>query len=374
MKFLKIRSIFRLTTISCLLMACQSNSFKIKGHVKGLTEGDTLILTNNELSAINGDRSQGERIIIDKNGNFEYKGSADSVEECILYNPKSEYNFYVFYREPGAQLKMNLYTGPVLEDYNYITGTKLNNALTTITNKIEILQKNIAKIAVEYKIKDSTNKDYNKIEKISQQIRTIIIHSINDNINNELGYKLIIDYGLNWNINDNVIFSLIHKLPIQKKQRPEIKNIISELRKRSNSSIGKQITGFQMSSPEGKDISLYREIKKNKITIIDFWASWCDPCRKSISSLTKLYSKYHNKGLGIIGISLDAETNDLEKAIKEMNIKWVQMSDFKGWNNTGVEILGITTIPYTIVVDNKGIILTKELDTNELIEYIKERL
>jgi len=374
MKFSKINFIFRLTTISFLLMACQSNTFKIKGHVKGLTKNDTLVLTNNELSAINGDISQGERIVLDENGNFEYEGSADSVEECVLYNPKNEYNYYTFYREPGAKLEMNLYTGPVLEDYNYITGTKLNNALTTITNKIETLQKNIGKIAKGSNIKDLTTNERNRIENTNQQIKTIIIHAINDNIKNELGYKFITNYGFGWDINDKVIFSLIQNLPDKMRQRPEIKKIISELRKKSNSSVGKQITGFQMLSPDGKDISLYREIHKNKITIIDFWASWCGPCRKSMPYLAKLYSEYHNKGLGLISISLDSETNDWEKAIKEMNMKWIQISDLKGWDNTGVEMFGITTIPYTIVVDSKGIILAKELDTEKLINFIKDRL
>lgn len=370
---MKISSIFGLTTISCLLMACQSNSFKIKGHVKGLTEGDTLILTNDKYSIINGNGLHGERIAIEKNGNFEYEGLADSVEECILYNPRNEYNYYVFYREPGAKLKMNLYTA-LLEEHNYITGTKLNNDLTAITNNIETLQKNIAKIAKVSRIKELTTDEHNKIKKINQQIKTIIIHAINDNIKNELGYKFITNYGFGWDINDKVIFSLIQNLPDKMRQRPEIKKIISELRKKSNSSVGKQITGFQMLSPDGKDISLYREIHKNKITIIDFWASWCGPCRKSMPYLAKLYSEYHNKGLGLIGISLDSETNDWEKAIKEMNMKWIQISDLKGWDNTGVEMFGITTIPYTIVVDSKGIILAKELDTEKLINFIKDRL
>lgn len=374
MKFSKIGSILRLTTISFLLVACQSNSFKIKGHIDGLTEGDTLILTNNKLSAINGNISKGESIVIDKNGDFVYQGLADSVQECVLYNPKSEYDYYTFFREPGAKLDMNLCSGTKLGDYNYITGTKLNNDLTKITNNIETLQKKIGEISKGSNKKVLTTEERTKIENINQQIRTIIIHAINDNLKNELGYKLIVDHSFNWNINNNVLFSLIQNLPDNPRQRPEIKKIISELRKRSNSSVGKQITGFQMLSPDGKDVSLYREIKKNKITIIDFWASWCGPCRKSISRLTNLYSEFHNKGLGIISISLDNEAPNWEKAIKDMNMKWVQMSDLKGWDNIGVEIFGITNIPYTIIVDSKGTILVKNPDSERLIDFIRNNL
>ena len=374
MRFSKISSIFRLTTISFLLVACQSNSFKIKGHINGLTEGDTLILTNNKLSAINDNRSQGESLVIDKNGDFVYEGLADSVEECVLYNPKSGYDYYTFFREPGAKLDMNLCSGTKLGEYNYITGTKLNNDLTKITNNIETLQKKIEEISKRSYKKVLTAEERTKIDNINQQIRTIIIHAINDNQKNELGYKLIIDHSFDWNINNNVLFSLIQNLPDNLRQRSEIKKVISELRKRSNSSVGKQITGFQMSSPDGKDVSLYREFKKNKITIIDFWASWCGPCRKSISRLSSLYSEFHNKGLGIISISLDNEATNWKKAIKDMNMEWVQMSDLKGWNNIGVEVFGITNIPYTIVVDNKGTILAKNPNSEKLIDIIRDNL
>jgi thiol-disulfide isomerase/thioredoxin len=371
---MRISSIFGLTTISILLIACQSNSFKIKGHISGLTEGDTLILAN-DLNSMNENRIHGEKIAVDKKGHFEYSGIAGSIERCVLYNPKSDYNYYVFFREPGVSLNMNLNAGtPDQEGYNSINGSKLNDDLTSITNSVEKLQKEISKIAKSSPTSRLSEEKQNKIKMLEQKIRTMIIHGINDNAKNELGYYLLTSYSQGWGIDENVIRSLINNIPPKIRKREKISKMISLLRIRNNSSIGKLITGFQMLSPEGKDVPLYKEIKKNKITIIDFWASWCEPCRAEIPDLAKLYKSYHSKGLGIISISFDSDAEKWKKAIKDMNMKWVQMSDLRGWESVGAQGLGITSIPFKIIVDANGVILSKDLKGKELTDFIKDNL
>lgn len=367
---MRIYSLFGLAAISGLLIACQSNTFKIQGHIAGLAAGDTLFMTQ-DISNANHD----DTIIIDRNGNFEYNGIADSVERCALYNAKNNDDYFVFFKEPGVGLKMNLKTASLDkgEGSNSVQGSKLNEDLTSITNKVDKIQKEISFIEKNSSA-DGQDKANIKVNVLEQRIRTLIIHAINDNAKNELGFFLLTSYCQDREINSDVMFSLIHKLPAKMSSREEITQIVSVLKSQSNASVGKLITGFQMPSPENKNTRLYDEIKKNKITIIDFWASWCGPCRKEMPDLSKLYNRYHAKGMGIIGISFDKDASKWKKAIHDMNMNWVQMSDLSGWESLAAKELGITSIPFTIIVDNKGVILDKGLNGEELTQFIKEKL
>jgi thiol-disulfide isomerase/thioredoxin len=270
---------------------------------------------------------------------------------------------------------MKLYTGPASTGFNYVNGSKLNDDLTSITNTIEKCQNEITRIEINAKAKNVPEERYQtKIQILQQQIRTIIIHGINDNINNELGYYLLTSYSNGWGIDDNVLLSLIHELPQKAKKSENILKLTAALRAKNNIAIGTRIIGFQMPSPDNKDVVLYNEIRRNKITIIDFWASWCGPCRESIPNLNSLYMNFHHRGLGIVGISLDSDLNEWSQAIKELHIKWTQMSDLKGWNNLAAESLGITSIPFNIIVDDSGIILAKNLKADEISTFVKNKL
>lgn len=373
---MKIKHLGGLTAMSIFLTACQSNIFSIHGHVTGLTEGDTLLLTSadNSEGIWNSNLPHpGEKIAIDKNGNFNYEGIADSIEECFLYNPQSEYYFYVFFKEPGVNLQMNLHSGTLLSGFNYIQGSKLNNDLTSVTNTIDSLKIASARIINIRSKAELSSAEEEKVEEIERRIQTLIINSINNNISNELGYYMLTDYGRFWNIDDNVLYACIGKMPAKMRERHEIKKIVEKLEKKSNRAIGQNLKGLRMPTPNGKIVSVSQEIKKNKITIIDFWASWCVPCRKEMRNIIDLHDKYKNKGVGVIGISLDSNVDEWEKAIKKLNIQWLQLSDLKEWDNAGVKLFNIHNIPYTVIIDNQGNIIGRDLRGKQLSDFIEER-
>lgn len=131
---------------------------------------------------------------------------------------------------------------------------------------------------------------------------------------------------------------------------------------------------FTMNDIEGKMISVKDEFTKHTITVIDFWASWCGPCRQEMPNLVKTYKKYKDKGLGIIGVSLDEDGEQWKNAIKEMNMSWLQLSDLQGWDNSAAQMYGIQSIPFTIIVDNNGSVINAGLRGIDLENFIHNYL
>lgn len=129
---------------------------------------------------------------------------------------------------------------------------------------------------------------------------------------------------------------------------------------------------FTQTSLGGEDMLL--SDFTGKYVLLDFWASWCLPCRKVNPDLVKLYHKYKGKGFEILGISLDEDKGKWEEAIKSDSLSWQQVSDLKGWKNEVAELYGISAIPQSFLVDPQGKIVAKNLKGEELDKKLEELL
>jgi thiol-disulfide isomerase/thioredoxin len=111
-----------------------------------------------------------------------------------------------------------------------------------------------------------------------------------------------------------------------------------------------------------------------KYTILEFWASGCEPCSTEHPILRKIYNLYHEKGLNIISISGDVDSNDWKNAIKNDSLTWTNISDLRGFTNVAFMIYRIKGIPQIILLDEKGIIIDDELGQKDLEHEIEIRL
>ena len=137
-------------------------------------------------------------------------------------------------------------------------------------------------------------------------------------------------------------------------------------------SIGSMAPDIVLNSPEGKEIAL--SSFKGKVVLVDFWASWCGPCRKEMPNVVKAYAKFKDKGFEIFGVSLDKEGDRWVEAIKNDGITWPQVSDLKHWESDVVRLYNIQGIPYTVLLDREGKILAKNLRGAELEQKLAEVL
>jgi peroxiredoxin len=138
------------------------------------------------------------------------------------------------------------------------------------------------------------------------------------------------------------------------------------------SAIGQKAGEISLPNPDGKTIALSEF--KGKYVLIDFWASWCGPCRKEMPSVVAAYAKYKNKGFEIYGVSLDQSKEKWVEAIAKDGITWPQVSDLKFWDSEPAKQYGVQSIPYTVLIDKEGNIIAKNLRGEELDKKLAEVL
>jgi thiol-disulfide isomerase/thioredoxin len=139
----------------------------------------------------------------------------------------------------------------------------------------------------------------------------------------------------------------------------------------ANRMIGTMAPSFLLKDPKGKEYTL--EDFKGGYTLVDFWASWCAPCRVANRKITPLYNKYKDKGFKIVSISFDDDKEKWVKAIEEDQIPWVQVSDLKGFNASEIKKLyKVKTLPTTYVLNPEGKVVDQHLKHNELEKLLEE--
>lgn len=159
------------------------------------------------------------------------------------------------------------------------------------------------------------------------------------------------------------------------KKFPNDKNVImfhEVVERMLSTNVGQFAPEISLPSPDGKEIAL--SSLKGKLVLIDFWASWCGPCRKEMPNVIKIYSKFKNKGFEIYGVSLDQDKEKWMEAITKDGINWPQVSDLKYWDNVAARIYNVQGIPYTVLIDKDGKIIAKNLRGQELEKKIAEVL
>lgn len=136
--------------------------------------------------------------------------------------------------------------------------------------------------------------------------------------------------------------------------------------------VGMVAPDFTLKTPDGKPVSLYGV--KAKAKIIDFWASWCGPCRAQNPNVRRMYDKYHDQGLEIISVSLDSKMDPWLKAIEKDQLPWIHVSDLNGWESAVAKMYGIKGIPHIFVLDENNRIIGEKLYGEELEKYILKAL
>ncbi len=163
---------------------------------------------------------------------------------------------------------------------------------------------------------------------------------------------------------------LFSKLNKELQLTEEGKSILNFITLNKNPKVGEKYVDFVQTNDNGNLIKVSDVL--GKYTLIEFWASWCGPCRGFNPELRKVYDLYKENGFEIVGVSLDSNKKKWLKAIEADSLTWVNLSDTKGWDNEAATIYGITAIPDNFLIDENGIIVARYIRGKHLKEKLKE--
>lgn len=149
--------------------------------------------------------------------------------------------------------------------------------------------------------------------------------------------------------------------PYLKKMRDEVEVMLEPKDSQKTAFIGQQFTDLEMADPDGKMHKISELVGEGHWVLVDFWASWCGPCRAEMPNVLEAYNKYHAKGFEVIGVSFDQKKEAWVKAVDQLKMPWLQISDLKGWNCAAAPIYKVDGIPDNILIDPQGRIIDRAL-------------
>ena len=179
-----------------------------------------------------------------------------------------------------------------------------------------------------------------------------------------------IQYNKDVNELDNLVSNLDPKLDVS----PTIADLKERIGKMKKVAVGQTAPDFTQDDPDGNPVTFSDVYSKNKYTLVDFWASWCGPCRGENPNVVAVYNEYKDKGFGVFGVSLDQDKAAWLKAIEDDHLDWPQVSDLAYWGNAAAQKYAINSIPSSLLVDQNGKIVAKNKRGDELRATVSELL
>lgn len=361
-------------TLLALLMACcvftsvaQANDICIKGKIEGFKKGRLYLLTRSSETAT------------DTLGYCDFKRGKFALKTTIAEPLVTQLvvdgfaGGFMLFAEPGVEYQAYLSEG---EDF-YIRGGRLNDTYTahmrvsdSLRVAVEGLQGRYDALRAERKFRGASLVN-DTLRRVQESLRTLTTDFLagNDNLIKAYTYYSNIEMR---DANLRETRSMYAELGDGARATQYGRMIEERIVRLAKTEGGAKAPDFVLADTQGNMVTM-SEVK-GKVKIIDFWASWCGPCRMNNPALRKLYDEFHAKGLEIIGVSLDTNKSAWEKAIEKDGLSWVNVSSLKGWKCETLAKYNVKAVPALFVLDEYNNIIATGLRGEQLRLFIQEQL
>ncbi len=353
-----------------LAVSCKTEpQYKINGNVEGVEGMVYLKKQGEERDLIKVDSATVE------NNMFILKGKIDSDE--LYYLQLGDENNIVPVFMSNADIKV---TGNIenLKDV-LVEGSVPNDLLKSYTDAADMIQEKQKTLYTEYKElsakgeltpekEEQIKSDY---EALNNELQETGMKFINNNVNSTVAAFLTTRqmYAMEF----AELEELFNKFAEPVKNSTYGKKISDKLELMKKTAVGQPFIDFSMADVDGKELRLADYTGKG-LLLLDFWASWCGPCRAENPNLVAAYEKYHDKGFEIFGVSFDGNKDKWIEAIEADKMNWIHVSDLKAWQCAAGKLYGIQSIPSNVLIDKEGKIIAKNLRGEELEKKLAEIL
>jgi peroxiredoxin len=258
-----------------------------------------------------------------------------------------------------------------------VAGSKNMEYYTKLMEMNQAMVDKVNKWNDEY-AKANEKKDTKKIQEIQNNFQVAEIEHVSKikAMLPEMGSSLVAIFAANNLLNPQRDFAEMEAVAKRfEKENPSPKIVqayLGYIKRTRGVAVGDEAPDFTLNSPEGQPIQLSG--LRGKYVLIDFWASWCGPCRMENPNVVKMYNKYKDKGFAIYGVSLDKDMNAWTAAIKKDGLSWTHGSDLKYWNSAAAQLYGVSAIPATYLLDKDGKVIAKNLRGPSLEAKLSELL
>lgn len=349
------------------LASCGVNdSYRIKGTVTGLEDGTVMTLNVVQYGSLT---SLDSAIV--KGGKFSFKGETDTARVAVVtFDIDDNTGGCELFLERGTiELMVDALTGE-----QHLAGTPNNDAFQAFLDDTESLNDEALELEDKIRITIASKGDpsdlYNQMGDLQDRFKNLLAKSILDNSQLAYAYQQLIDnYSL---FEPDEVMEMLEKLAPTFGGDLVFSQLTAMINAQLSTSLGHQYIDFEAAVLDKKGnytnkVKLSDYVSKNKLVFLDFWASWCTPCMNEVPNLKAAYKKFKSKGFEIVSVSVDEDTEEWRKAIKDNGMDWVQLwNGLEDLENSPAMDYSVSAIPSTFLIDADGTIIGRNLRGDEL--------